>query len=130
MKRWQKSFGRTEMPSVSIFNMPRTTRRARKATAAITWALVRGKGNIKTGEAIEVIEIVPSTRGALFERQPRGSIYVPFARGFQTAAYFFVQCPSLRKENAAEMSDAVRRAVREIDPTLPVISLKAFSQHG
>jgi len=88
-----------------------------------------GKGNIKTGEAIEVIGIVPSTRGALFERQPRGSIYVPFARGFQTAAYFFVQCPSLRKENAAEMADAVRRAVREIDPTLPVISLKTFSQH-
>ena len=27
------------------------------------------------------------------------------------------------------MSDAVRRAVREIDPTLPVISLKTFSQH-
>ena len=52
-----------------------------------------GKGNIKTGEAIEVIGIVPSTRGAFFERQPRGSIYVPFARGFQTAAYFFVQCP-------------------------------------
>src|SRR5437588_4659425 len=88
-----------------------------------------GKGNIKTGEAVEVIGIVPSTRGALFERQPRGSIYVPFARGFQTAAYFFVQSPSLRKENAAEMSDAVRRAVRKIDPTLPVISLKAFSQH-
>jgi hypothetical protein len=88
-----------------------------------------GKGNIKTGEPIEVIGIVPSTRGALFERQPRGSIYVPFARGFQTAAYFFVQCPSLTKENAAEMADAVRRAVREIDPTLPVISLKTFSQH-
>src|SRR6478672_4851943 len=88
-----------------------------------------GKGNIKTGEPIEVIGIVPSTRGALFERQPRGSIYVPFARGFQTAAYFFVQCPSLKKENAAEMADAVRRAVREIDPTLPVISLKTFSQH-
>src|SRR5436305_4137326 len=88
-----------------------------------------GKGNIKTGDGIEVIGIVPSTRAALFEREPRGSIYVPFARGFQTAAYFFVQCPSLRKENAAEMSDAVRRAVREIDPTLPVISLKTFSQH-
>jgi predicted permease len=88
-----------------------------------------GKGNIKTGEAIEVVGIVPSTRGALFERQPRGAIYVPFARGFQTAAYFFLECPSLRKENAAEMADAVRRAVREIDPTLPVISLKTFSQH-
>ncbi len=88
-----------------------------------------GKGNIKTGEAIEVIGIVPSTRGALFERQPRGSIYVPFARGFQSAAYFFLQCPGLTKENVAQMADAIRGTVREVDPTLPVLSLKTFPQH-
>jgi len=88
-----------------------------------------GKGNIKTGEAIEVIGIVPSTRGALFERQPRGSIYVPFGRGFQSAAYFFLQCPGLTKENLAQMADAIRRTVREVDPTLPVLSLKTFPQH-
>lgn len=88
-----------------------------------------GKGNIKTGEPIEVIGIVPSTRGALFEHQPRGSIYVPFARGFQTAAYFFLQCPAVTKENTAGMTDSIRRAARETDPTLPVLSLKTFSQH-
>ena len=88
-----------------------------------------GKGNIKTGEAIEVIGIVPSTRGALFERQPRGSIYVPFARGFQSAAYFFLQCPGLTKDNVAQMADAIRRSVREVDPTLPVLSLKTYLQH-
>ena len=88
-----------------------------------------GKGNIKTDEAIEVIGIVPSTRGALFERQPRGSIYVPFARGFQSAAYFFLQCPGLTKDNVAQMADAIRRSVREVDPTLPVLSLKTYPQH-
>jgi predicted permease len=88
-----------------------------------------GKGNIKTGDGIEVIGVVPSTRAALFEREPRGSIYVPFARGFQTAAYFFLQCPGLRKQNAPEIADAVRRAIREVDPTLPVLSLKTYSQH-
>jgi predicted permease len=88
-----------------------------------------GKGNIKTGEAIEVIGIVPSTRGALFERQPRGSVYVPFGRGFQSAAYFFLQCPALTKENVPQMADAVRRTIREVDPTLPVLSLKTFPQH-
>ncbi len=88
-----------------------------------------GKGNIKTGEAIEVIGIVPSTRAALFERQPRGSIYVPFGRGFQSAAYFFLQCPGLTKENVAQMADAIRRTIREVDPTLPVLSIKTFPQH-
>jgi predicted permease len=88
-----------------------------------------GKGNIKAGEAIEVIGIVPSTRGALFERQSRGSIYVPFARGFQSAAYFFLQCPGLTKENVAQMADVIRRTVREVDPILPVLSLKTYPQH-
>ena len=88
-----------------------------------------GKGNIKTGEAIEVVGIVPSTRGALFERQPRGSIYVPFARGFQSAAYFFLQCPGLTKENVAQMADSIRRSVREVDPILPVLSLRTYPQH-
>src|SRR5437763_8801812 len=88
-----------------------------------------GEGNSKSGEAIEVIGIVPATRGALFERQPRGSIYVPFGRGFQSAAYFFLQCPGLTKDNVPQMADAIRRTVREIDPTLPVLSLKTFPQH-
>lgn len=88
-----------------------------------------GKGNIKTGDAIEVIGIVPSTRGALFEHQPRGSIYVPFSRGFQSAAYFFLQCPGLNRENVTQMLEAIRRTVREVDPTLPVLSLKTFPQH-
>src|SRR5207302_7576406 len=45
-----------------------------------------GKGNIKVGDPIEIVGIVPPTRGALFEKEPRGSIYVPFVRGFQSAA--------------------------------------------
>src|SRR5207249_11585311 len=70
-----------------------------------------GKGNIRTGEAIEVIGVVPSTRGALFERQPRASIGVPFARGLQSAAYFFLQYPDLTTENVPQTSDAIRPTV-------------------
>jgi predicted permease len=88
-----------------------------------------GKGNLKPGDPIEVVGIVPSTRGALFEKLPRGSIYIPFARGFQSAAYFFVQCRSLSKADAAAMTGVVRRAVQDVDPTLPVLSLKTFPQH-
>ena len=88
-----------------------------------------GSGNIKPGEQIEIIGIVPSTRGALFEHQPRGAIYVPFGRGFQSIAYFFVQCGPLNKITAPAMADVVRRAVRDVDPMLPVLSLKTFAQH-
>ena len=88
-----------------------------------------GSGNIKPGEQIEIVGIVPSTRGALFEHQPRGTIYVPFGRGFQSVTYFFVQCASLNDDTAAGMADVVRRAVRDVDPALPVLSLKTFPQH-
>jgi predicted permease len=87
------------------------------------------QSNIKAGEPIQVIGIVPATRGAVFEKQPRGTIYVPFARAFQSSAFFFVQCHSLPSAEAGGMIDVVRRTLREVDPTLPVLSVKTFSQH-
>lgn len=88
-----------------------------------------GSSNIKPEESIEVIGIAATARNDLFEKQPRGMIYVPFARGFQNNAYFFVQFASLNHDNTANMADAVRRTVRDVDPTLPVLSLKTFAQH-
>jgi predicted permease len=88
-----------------------------------------GKGNLKPGDPIVVVGIVPATRGSIFEKQPRGSIYVPFARGFQSSAYFFVQYGSLAPNEEAGLADVIRRAVRDVDPTLPVLALKTFSQH-
>ena len=42
-------------------------------------------GEIKPGETIEIVGIVPATRHALFQKEPPGAIYLPFGRGF--AAY-------------------------------------------
>jgi predicted permease len=88
-----------------------------------------GKTNIKEEESIEVVGIAAITRGAVFEKRPRGTIYMPFARGFQNNVFFFIQFSSLNKTTVADLAAAVRRAVRETDPTLPVLSLKTFPQH-
>jgi predicted permease len=88
-----------------------------------------GKGNLKPEEPIQIVGIVPATRDALFERVSRGSIYVPYARSFQSAVYFFIRFNSLSKNNTANMVDVVRRAVRDVDPSLPILSLKTFPQH-
>jgi predicted permease len=88
-----------------------------------------GKGNIKPGEPIEVVGIVANVRGDILEKKPRGAVYLPFARGFQNDAFFFIQFASLNKTTLPTLADAVRRAVRETDPTLPVLSLKTFPQH-
>ncbi|MEY2505180.1 MAG: hypothetical protein QOG27_1460 [Verrucomicrobiota bacterium] len=88
-----------------------------------------GKSNIKPEEPIEVVGIAAVTRSGVIERVPRGSIYLPFARGFHNNAFFFVQFASLNEKTVTDSADAIRRAVRETDPTLPVLALKTFPQH-
>jgi len=83
----------------------------------------------KQGETIEVVGIVPATRHALFEKEPIGGIYLPFARGFQSDVSFFVRFRSLAPGNEAITADLLRRTVRDVDPSIPIISLRTFAQH-
>ncbi|HEY2103719.1 MAG TPA: ABC transporter permease [Chthoniobacterales bacterium] len=82
----------------------------------------------KQEETIEIVGIVPVTRHDLFaNEEPDGSIYLPFARGFQSDVSFFVRFRSLSSAN--ETSDLLRRTVRDVDPSIPIISLQTFAQY-
>ena len=83
----------------------------------------------KQGETIEIVGIVPASRHALFEKEPAGGIYLPFARGFQSNASFFVRFHSLSPGSEASTADLIRRTVREVDPSLAILSLRTFAQH-
>jgi predicted permease len=80
-------------------------------------------------ETIEIVGIVPSTKQGLFEKNPPGQIYLPFGRGFQSNVSFIVRFRSLPAGSEASTADVLRRTVREVDPALPVLSLKSFAQH-
>src|SRR5213082_757933 len=80
-------------------------------------------------ESIEIVGIVPVTRQQLFEKDPHGQIYLPFARGFQSNVSFLVRFRSLPPESEGSTADLLRRTVREVDPALPILSLKTFAQH-
>ena len=80
-------------------------------------------------ETIEIVGIVPTTKQGLFEKIRHGQIYLPFARGFQSNVSFIVRFRSLPAGSEASTADLLRRTVREVDPALPVLSLKSFSQH-
>jgi len=86
-------------------------------------------GEIKPDETMEIVGIVPTTRHALFEKDPSGAIYVPFAQGFQSDVSYFVRFRSLTPGNEATTADLLRRTVRDVDPSIPVVSLKTFRQH-
>jgi len=81
-------------------------------------------------ETIEIVGIVPTTRHELFEKEePGGAIYFPFARGFQSDVSYFVRFRSLASEDEAITADLLRRTVREVDPSIPIISLRTFAQY-
>ena len=93
-----------------------------------------GKGELseekKQDETIEIVGIVPVTRHQLFEmEEPAGSIYLPFARGFQSDVSFFVRFRSLASGNEASTADLLRRTVRDVDPVIPILSLGTFAQY-
>jgi putative ABC transport system permease protein len=83
----------------------------------------------KQQETIEIVGVVPATRHALFEKEPAGGIYLPFARGFQRDVSFFVRFRSLAPGNEAITADLLRRTVYDVDPSIPIISLRTFAQH-
>ena len=83
----------------------------------------------KQQETIEIVGIVPATRHALFEKESIGGIYLPFARGFKSDVSFFVRFRSLASGNEAITADLLRRTVRDVGPSIPIISLRTFAQH-
>src|SRR5215467_5220535 len=86
--------------------------------------------NSEENESMEIVGIVPATRHALFEtEEPAGGIYLPFARGFRSDISYFVRFRSLAPGSEAVAADLIRSAVRDVDPSIPIISLRTFAQH-
>src|SRR5438309_9385360 len=67
----------------------------------------------RQNQTIEIVGIVPVSRHDLFaNEEPDGSIYVPFARGFQSDVSFFIRLRSLAPGTEAITADVPRRVVR------------------
>jgi predicted permease len=86
-------------------------------------------GEIKRGEPIEIVGIVPTTKNRLFEQDPPGSLYLPFARGFHNNVFFFVKFASLTTDNESARADLLRRTVQSVDPALPILEFRTFAKH-
>ncbi len=86
--------------------------------------------NSEEKESMEIVGTVPATRHALFEtEEPVGGIYLPFARGFQSDISYFVRFRSLAPGSEAATADLLRRTVRDVDPSIPILALRTFAQH-
>ena len=84
----------------------------------------------KPEETFEIVGIVPTTRHQLFQQeQPGGAIYLPFAGGFQSNVFFFVRFRSFASGNEQVTAELLRRTVRDLDPSIPVLSLQTFAHY-
>jgi len=95
--------------------------------------LERGEPGTQSAEGssaqIEVVGIAPYTRGGLFEREASGTLYLPFAGGFQSNVFFHIKFAPGAGRDTTATTDLIRRTVREVDPALPILNLKTFAQH-
>jgi putative ABC transport system permease protein len=87
------------------------------------------KGGDKTKAQIEIVGIVPYARDHLFDQNPDGTLYLPFAEGFQSNVFFHVKFAPGAGRDATATTDLIRRTVREVDAAVPILSLKTFAQH-
>jgi predicted permease len=95
--------------------------------AALAESSTADTGEIRRGEPIEIIGIVPAAKNRLFEAEPVGALYLPFSRGFQSDIFFFVKFASSRNETAT--AELLRRTVQSVEPLLPVLELRTFEKH-
>ncbi len=82
-----------------------------------------------TKTQIEIVGIVPYTRRSLFDQEPDGTLYLPFAEGFQSNVFFHLKFAPGAGRDAAATTDLIRRTVHEVDGAVPILSLKTFAQH-
>ncbi len=84
---------------------------------------------VKPEETLEIVGITPTTRTALFQKEPGSVLYLPFARSYQSNVFFHVKFAALAPAQEAAAADLIRRTVRSVDATLPILSLRTFAQH-
>ena len=113
---WRRSAGLKAMRSDSGFN----------------FAGKRFEPRESSGGAKAQIEVVGSCRrrNDLFDKDPNGTLYLPFAGGFQSNAFFHLKFAPNAGSDSGATADLIRRTVHEMDAAnVPILSLKTFSQH-
>ncbi|MBI3885477.1 MAG: ABC transporter permease, partial [Opitutae bacterium] len=79
--------------------------------------------------SIEVVGIARNTRWDLFSDHQNGTVYVPFAQGYQSNVFFHLRtAPRAAGADAAAL-DTIRRELRATAPGVPLLMATTFRQH-
>jgi predicted permease len=86
-------------------------------------------GTASDPKSIEVVGIVPNTRWELFSDNQGGTIFVPFAQGFQSNVFFHVRTAARAPGSDVAVIDTIRRELHIAAPGVPLLTTKTFRQH-
>lgn len=89
----------------------------------------RDPASAKVDKSMEVIGIVPTTHWNLPSKERSSALYVPFAQGYQSNAYFHVRFATLPEGREQATYDLIRREIQTVAPSLPLFAVKSFPQH-
>ncbi|MCF7689442.1 MAG: ABC transporter permease [Cephaloticoccus sp.] len=77
----------------------------------------------------EIVGISRPVRSDMFEREPRGMVYVPFAHSSMGTAYVHVRSRQTSPEAVLNLLEPLRHSLSLTAPGIPVMKLRTFTQH-
>src|SRR5213078_2453884 len=75
---------------------------------------------------MEVVGIVNWHRHEVQNESPQRRLFVPLAQGYNGNVYFHVRLNATDRKIVAGMIPTLRQALRELDPTLPILKITPF----
>jgi predicted permease len=113
---------------VAIVNEP-LARRLWPAEDPLGQTIQIGRSHDDRAEAYEVVGVVPGVRHDMFDKTPGLQVYVPVGSHYQANLSLHVRASDRTREGEAALLDALRRELRAVDPTLPVVELRTLRAH-
>ncbi|HVB38506.1 MAG TPA: FtsX-like permease family protein, partial [Vicinamibacterales bacterium] len=85
--------------------------------------------NGRKTEIAQIVGVVPGVRHDLFDLAPVSHVYLPLGTHYQSNLFVHLRVTAGDQAGEAAMLGVVRRAIREVDPDLPVVALQTMAQH-
>jgi predicted permease len=78
---------------------------------------------------MEVVGVVPTVRDDIFDSGERPHVYVPHGQNFQAGMHIYIRVASPSEGALTSTMQAVRREIRALDETLPILNLRTLEDH-
>jgi predicted permease len=115
-------------PRVVIVNEP-VARRLWPDQEPLGQTLQIGRSRAGRADTYEVVGVVPGVRHDMFETAPELQVYVPVGSHYHTNLSLHVRSLEKTREAETALIEALRREVRAVDASLPVVELRTLRSH-